>query len=45
MKHMRVGDTLGLIAAAFLILLLAMAFNGCSTERKGCQLTKGYVGY
>jgi hypothetical protein len=40
----RTTDNLVWIVIIFAILG-AMAFSACGTDRKGCQLTKGYVGY
>ncbi len=43
--HSRMQDASNFIMAAIFLLILAMLFNSCSSERRGCTLTKGLVGY
>jgi len=44
-QYTQTRNSITLILFAVVALILAMALNSCSTERKGCQLTRGYVGY
>jgi len=44
-KYSNTRDSIALIAFGLLFLICLMAFSSCSSERKGCQLTKGYSGY
>lgn len=43
--HKRAADNIVLILAAVLILIVAMSTISCSSERRGCSMRKGFVGY
>lgn len=43
--HSSIQDASNLLFGALLVLIIVMACCGCSTQRGGCQMTRGYIGY
>ncbi len=44
-NYSRTRDSIGLILFGIAFLLIAMASSGCHTQRAGCSVSRGYVGY
>jgi len=44
-KYSNTRDSIALIAFGLLFLICLMAFSSCSSERRGCSMRKGYIGY
>lgn len=44
-KYFQTRNSISLILFALIALILAMAFNSCTTQKSGCKMTAGYVGY
>ena len=44
-KYSNTRDSIVLFLFALLFLIGIMAFSSCSSERKGCQMRAGFIGY
>lgn len=44
-KYSNTRDSIMLFLFAMLFLIGIMAFGSCSSERKGCQMRRGFIGY
>lgn len=44
-NYSRTRDSITLILFALAFLIFAMVSSGCSSERKGCQMRRGFIGY
>lgn len=44
-SYSRTRDSIALFLFALLFLIGVMASSSCSSERKGCQMNKGMVGF
>jgi hypothetical protein len=44
-EYCKTRDSVTLLFFAAIALILAMALNSCTTQKSGCRMTSGYVGY